>query len=71
MIADNKRTTPLNAAKMAYVMCAEQVLHDEQAALEFACVDKISRHELAEFHNQLKKVARRIRWLLFVRSAKS
>jgi hypothetical protein len=65
-MTDNEKTTPLKAAKLAYATCAEQVLCDEQAALEFARVDKYSERELAEFRAHLEKVARRIRKVLRV-----
>ena len=66
MTTDDQKTTPLKAAKLAYTACAEQVLCDERAALEFARVDKYSDHELAEFRDHLEKVARRVRKMLRV-----
>jgi hypothetical protein len=34
MKADSQETTPLRAAKLAYVLCAEQVLQDDSMANE-------------------------------------
>jgi hypothetical protein len=66
MTTDDQHTTPLKAANLAYAMCAEQVLCDEQMALEFARVDKCSEREIAEFRTHLETVARRVRKMLNV-----
>jgi hypothetical protein len=66
MTADDKKTTPLKAAKLAYVMCAEQLLQDNDLAKEMAMLDKCTPTEMAAFREQLHRTARRVRRTLRV-----
>ncbi len=57
-------TTPLTAAKQAYVQLGQQAEMDEDEALEIADIAEATPRERAEFRRHLKRVDRRVRKML-------
>jgi hypothetical protein len=59
-------TTPLKAAKRAYVQLGQQAEMDEDDALEAADIEAATPKERADFRRHLKTVDRRVRKMLRV-----
>ena len=59
-------TTPLKAAKQAYVQLGQQAEMDEDDALEAADIEAATPKERADFRRHLKTVDRRVRKMLGV-----
>jgi len=59
-------TTPLKAAKRAYVRLGQQAEMDEDDALEVAEIEAATAKERADFRRHLKTVDRRVRKMLGV-----
>ena len=59
-------TTPLKAAKQAYVQLGQQAEMDEDDALEAADIEVATPKERADFRRHLQTVDRRVRKMLRV-----
>lgn len=59
-------TTPLKAAKRAYVQLGQQAEMDDEDALEAADIEAATPTERADFRRHLKTVDRRVRKMLRV-----
>jgi hypothetical protein len=59
-------TTPLKAAKRAYVLLGQQAELDEDDALEAADIEAATPKERADFRRHLQTVDRRVRKMLRV-----
>ena len=59
-------TTPLKAAKRAYVQLGQQAEMDEDDALEAADIEAATPKERADFRRHLKTADRRVRKMLRV-----
>ena len=64
--SEGTTTTPLKAAKRAYVQLGEQAEMDEEGALEAAEIESATPKERADFRRHLIIVDRRVRKMLRV-----